>query len=109
MPKLTRRSTLAGLLAAPLALIAGRSRAATHAITIEGFAFSPADLTAAVGDTITVTNNDGAPHTLTADDGSFDTGRLNRGESAEITLSAAGSFPYKCAFHPNMRGTITVA
>lgn len=108
MPLPTRRTTLAGLLAMPLALLAGRSQAATHAITIEGFTFSPADLTAAVGDTITVTNNDGAPHTLTADDGSFDTGRLNRGESAEIMLSAAGTFPYKCAFHPNMRGTITV-
>jgi len=111
MTRLNRRSfvaltALTGLM--PHALrAAGHSTA--HAITIEGFAFAPADLTAAVGDTITVTNNDGAPHTLTADDGSFDTGRLNRGESAEITLTAAGSFPYKCAFHPNMTGTITVA
>ncbi|WP_420398105.1 cupredoxin domain-containing protein [Nioella sp.] len=109
MPTLTRRTTLAALLATPFALIAGRSQAATHSISIEGFAFSPAELTAAVGDTITVTNNDGAPHTLTADDGSFDTGRLNRGQSGEITLTAAGSFPFKCAFHPSMTGTITVA
>ena len=109
MSPLTRRGTLAGLLALPLALTATRTRAATHAVTIEGFAFSPAELTASVGDTITVTNNDGAPHTLTAEDGSFDTGRLNRGESAEITLNAAGTFPFKCAFHPAMRGTITVA
>jgi plastocyanin len=109
MSTLTRRGTLAALLATPLALIAGRSQAAAHTVSIEGFAFSPADLTAAVGDTLTVTNNDGAPHTLTADDGSFDTGRLNRGESAEITLTAAGSFPYNCTFHPAMTGTITVA
>ena len=91
MTRLTRRSfvalsALSGLM--PHALrAAGHSTA--HAITIEGFAFSPAD--------------------LTANDGSFDTGRLNRGESAEITLTAAGSFSYKCSFHPNMTGTITVA
>jgi plastocyanin len=109
MSPLTRRGTLAGLLALPLALTVTRARAATHAVTIEGFAFSPADLTVAVGDTITVTNNDGAPHTLTAEDGSFDTGRLDRGESAEITLTSAGTFLFKCAFHPAMRGTITVA
>lgn len=109
MSPLTRRGTLAGLLALPLAFTATRGRAATHSVTIEGFAFSPAELTVAAGDTITFTNMDGAPHTATADDGSFDTGRLNRGESAEITVTAAGTLPYKCAFHPNMRGTITVA
>jgi len=109
MTTLTRRSTLAALLATPLALIAGKSRAATHSVTIEGFAFSPAELTVAVGDTITFTNNDRAPHTATADDSSFDTGRLNRSQSGEITLTAAGSFPFKCSFHPNMTGTITVA
>lgn len=113
MTDTTRRAAIASLLAAPLALAVGRvhaaSHATAHAVTIEGFAFSPAELTVAVGDTITFTNNDGAPHTATALEGSFDTGRLNRGESGEITLTAAGSFDYKCSFHPAMTGTITVA
>ncbi|WP_370251651.1 cupredoxin domain-containing protein [Nioella sp.] len=104
-----RRSLLALLATLPLALTARPARAATHSVTIEGFAFSPADLTVAVGDTITFTNMDGAPHTATADDGSFDTGRLNRSQSGEITITAAGSFPSKCACRPNMRGTIPAA
>lgn len=109
MSRFDRRSILTALLATPLAMVASRSHAATHAVTIEGFAFSPADLNVAVGDTITFTNNDGAPHTATALDGSFDTGRLNRGESAEITITSAGSHAYKCNFHPSMTGTITAA
>ena len=109
MTTLTRRSALAALLAAPFALLARKSHAAAHSVTIEGFAFSPESLTVAVGDTITFTNNDGAPHTATADDGSFDTGRLNRGDSAEVTVTSAGEIAYRCAFHPAMRGTIAAS
>ncbi len=106
---LTRRGALSGLMALPLVLVAGKSHAATHQVSIEGFAFSPADLSVAVGDTVVFTNADGAPHTATAEDGSFDTGRLNRTQSGEITITAAGSHAYRCAFHPNMRGTITAS
>ena len=113
MTETSRRTAIATLLAAPLALAVSRVHAeghsTAHAVTIEGFAFSPAELTVAPGDTITFTNNDGAPHTATALDGSFDTGRLNRGESAEITVASAGSHAYKCNFHPSMTGTITAA
>ena len=109
MPRLTRRTTLAALLAAPFAMLARPGHAETHAVTIEGFAYSPANLSVAAGDTVVFTNNDGAPHTATAGDGSFDTGRLNRGQSAEVTVSAAGEIAYQCTFHPNMRGTITAS
>lgn len=103
----TRRTLIiAGLalLAAPL----GSAMAADHQVTIKSFKFSPAQITVAAGDTITFTNEDGAPHTGTALDGSFDTGRLNKGESGTVTLSSAGSVEFKCNFHPNMKGTVTV-
>ena len=101
---------LAALASAPALLAATRpARAATHEVIIERFKYSPAELTVAVGDTITFTNLDGAPHTATAVDGSFDTGRLNRNRSGSITVDAAGEFPYICTFHPNMKGTITAA
>ena len=106
----TRRKFLKLTAAVPvLPLLATQARAATHEVTIQNFAFEPADLTIAAGDTVVFTNADGAPHTATADNGSFDTGRLSRNQSAELTFSAAGSFSYFCAFHPNMKGTITVA
>ena len=58
------------------------------------------------GTTLTVTNADSDPHTLTADDGSFDTGRIDPGTSATITLDQPGTYTYHCNFHESMTGTI---
>lgn len=96
-------------LAFALAVLASSSAAfaADHAVKIVGFKFEPASLTIAAGDTITFTNEDNAPHTATADDGAFDTGRLGKGESATVTVTAAGEHPYICQIHPMMKGTVT--
>jgi len=107
MTDTTRRTAIATLLAAPLALSVTRAQAATHVVMIERFEYDPVNLQVSVGDTVTFTNLDGAPHTATATDGSFDTGLLTRNQSGSITVSAAGSFEYLCVFHPAMRGTIT--
>ncbi|MFF1355417.1 cupredoxin family copper-binding protein [Streptomyces sp. NPDC058297] len=78
-------------------------------VTIKGFAFHPAKLEVSPGTKITVTNEDSATHTLTADDKSFDTGDLAQGKSATITApSKPGSYSYICTIHPNMKGTLTV-
>ena len=78
-------------------------------VSIADFAFSPADITASVGQTITFTNNDSAPHTATLDDDSCGTTNIANGETGGLTFSAAGTFPFHCAVHPNMKGTITVS
>jgi len=83
-------------------LAAGRAKE----VRIAGFAFGPAELTVSVGDTITFLNGDGAPHTATAVDGSFDTGRLNSGDSATVIITSAGRFEYFCNFHRSMTGVI---
>ena len=111
MKSITRRESLklglAALASAPLlAATAKQAQAATHQVRIAGFAFTPVELSVAVGDTVVFTNEDGAPHTATAEDGSFDTGRLGGGDAGEITIQAAGQFDYICRFHPSMRGTI---
>ncbi len=78
-------------------------------ITIEGFAFSGAG-TYEPGQTITVVNADGAPHTLTADDGSFTTGTLEAGDRVELTLpTTPGTYSFFCGVHPSMTGTLTIA
>ena len=92
---------------AATALFAVPAFAADHTVTIEGMKFSPASLSIAAGDTVTFVNNDSAPHTATAE-GTFDTGRLNQGQSAQVTFDAAGSFAYICTVHPSMKGTIAV-
>jgi LPXTG-motif cell wall-anchored protein len=61
-----------------------------------------------VGDTVTWTNRDEEPHTATGNGGSFNTGTLERGESGSHTFGEAGRFPYICALHPSMRGTVVV-
>jgi plastocyanin len=80
----------------------------TEAVTIAGFAFSPAALTIEAGTTVTWTNQDSATHTATADDGSFDTGNIAQGQSVSITFDTPGTFTYHCSIHPNMVASITV-
>jgi len=79
------------------------------AVSIKDFAFGPPDITATVGQTITFTNGDSAPHTATLDDGSCTTPNISGGASDGLTFTAAGTFPFHCAIHPNMKGTITVS
>jgi plastocyanin len=61
-----------------------------------------------VGDTINWVNHDTVIHSITARDHSFDI-RINPGQSGKLTLMTAGKIPFYCLFHPNMRGTMTVA
>ncbi|MDE3077668.1 MAG: cupredoxin family copper-binding protein [Chloroflexota bacterium] len=70
--------------------------------------YSPATLTIHTGDTVTWTNAGSIAHSVTADDGSFDSGLLNHGASWSMTFSAAGTYTYHCAPHPWMKGTVVV-
>ena len=79
----------------------------TGSITIENFSFG-APLTVGVGDPLLVVNEDGVPHTWTADDGAFDSGTLGSGESFEYAFEEAGEYSFFCEIHPGMTGTITV-
>ena len=107
MSKMNRRQFAAAACALPL-VAASKAQAATYSVTIQGMAYTPADFNVAAGDTIIFINNDSVPHTATAEDGSFDTGQINPGQSVEVTIPA-GSHPYYCAYHPNMRGVATAA
>ena len=98
-----RRITLALALTA----FSQHAFAADHAVEIKGMKFVPAALEIAAGDTITFTNADAAPHTATAGDGAFDTGRLKKGESKQVTVAAAGDHDFKCLVHPMMKGKVT--
>ena len=80
-----------------------------HSVAIQNFAFSPAALTVAVGDTVKWTNNDSAPHTVTSDSGSeLQSPQLANGQTYQHIFGTAGSFAYHCAVHPSMLGSVTV-
>jgi plastocyanin len=77
-------------------------------VTILDFSFDPATLEIPAGTTVTWINDGEAPHTATAEDGSFDTGRLDAGQEGSHTFDRPGTYDYACAFHPQMVGAIIV-
>ena len=86
------------------------TEAGTVAATIANFAFSPATITAKVGDVVTWTNNDSTAHTATVkSDETCTTDNLASGAAGGIMFSAAGSYDYFCKIHPNMTGKVEVS
>jgi plastocyanin len=79
------------------------------AVEIKGFKFGPADIQAATGQIIAFSNADSASHTATLDDGSCSTGTISSGKADGLVFSAAGTYPFHCKIHPNMKGTITIS
>jgi len=85
----------------------GAAPASSATITIKDFSFGAA-IALGVGDTVEVTNTDGAAHTWTSTNGLFDSGNLNRGDSFSFTFSEPGEYAFVCTIHPSMTGTLTV-
>ena len=82
---------------------------AGQTVVIKNFKFEPANLKVAQGAKITVRNEDDAPHTLTANDRSFDTGNIDGNGQKEVTPTKAGQVSYKCDIHQYMTGVIQVS
>jgi plastocyanin len=91
---------------APGTTAGGGGGGAEGAIDITEFAF-PAETRIAAGQPLTVTNDTGAAHTVTADDDSFNE-EVEAGASIELVVSEPGSYPYHCNFHANMTGVLVV-
>lgn len=70
--------------------------------------FAPPAITVAEGDTVTWSNSDPVPHTVTSDTGAFDSGVMNNGQTFGFTCATAGSYSYFCDLHPTMIGTVVV-
>ena len=94
-----------------------RIQATDPARTGDQLSFDPATLTVQTGSTILFANVGGKPHTLTAEDGSFDAGVVTpgpeggkfAGSNATITVDKPGTFPFRCDVHPAvMTGVLTV-
>src|SRR5215212_1690693 len=95
-----------GALLSRVGLIAAQQDASP--VQVVDFAFEPGMLTVPAGATVTWTNAGSRTHTVTADDGSFDSGRLDPGEQFSQTFDQPGTFTYHCGFHPEMQGAIVV-
>ncbi|HEX4797804.1 MAG TPA: cupredoxin family copper-binding protein [Burkholderiales bacterium] len=100
----TARALVLGLaLALPAA---GMAAGAAHAARIEGMKFEPERLEVTVGDTITWTNRDVVPHTVTGAGRSLESGTIAPGGKWTYRVRAKGEIAYVCRFHPMMKGVL---
>jgi plastocyanin len=81
---------------------------ATAKITIDNFTFAPAELTVAVGTTVTWDNHDDIPHSVVEKNKLFRSKALDTEESYSFTFAQAGTYDYFCGLHPHMVGKIIV-
>ena len=82
--------------------------APTLIVHIRDFQYIPKDPAIHVGDTIQYINDDESAHTVTADDKSYDSGYMAKGQTWSKTYTVAGAYPYFCAYHAFMRASVTV-
>lgn len=78
-------------------------------VDISMFAYRPSTLTVAPGTVVAFHNVDTTEHTATSNNATtFDTGPIEHDQTKMVTLTRAGTFAYHCAFHPFMKGMISV-
>jgi len=70
--------------------------------------FVPETMVLKSGSTILWTNDDTIPHSVTANDGRFDSGPILPGQSFKWAANAAGNIAYHCIYHPSMQAMLNV-
>jgi plastocyanin len=75
---------------------------------MRGFAFVPARVEIAPGDTVVWMNRDVVPHTATREGLAWDSGSIGPGARWQLVASDTGTQSYVCTFHPTMRGAVVV-
>ena len=78
------------------------------AATLGRAAFNPADVTVNAGTTVTWRNTDAVAHTSTSDANGWNSGNVAPGGQFSVAFPTTGTFPYHCAIHPGMVGTVVV-
>jgi plastocyanin len=97
-----------------LSMLSGCSKGDTSAVQganevwIQSKAFSPSVLTVAVNTTVKWTNKDTVAHTVTSDDGKFDSGTINPNGTFDHAFTSKGFYTYYCTFNPKLTGSIQV-
>jgi plastocyanin len=101
------RSMLAGMVVAALA-VAASAQVPGFGVTIDNFTFAPQQITVKAGDTVTWTNHDDIPHTVTSQTAIFKSKALDTDDKFSFTFATPGKYDYFCSLHPHMTGSIVV-
>ena len=99
---------LLALGAMALLVAASAARAADTEVKIDNFTYNPPQITVKAGTTVTWVNHDDIPHTVTSKTMAFKSNALDTDDKFSFTFATPGSYPYFCALHPHMTGTIVV-
>jgi plastocyanin len=103
-----RRLALGAMACLLFAAVANPVYAADTEVKIDNFTFGPQLVVVKAGDTVVWTNGDDIPHTVTSKTGVFKSKALDTGDKFSFTFTTPGTFPYFCALHPHMTGSIVV-
>lgn len=113
----TRERTSVAFLGLALAVAAGLGMAQVQvgsaaeparAIRIENFRFEPSELVVQKGTAVTWVNRDEEIHAVVAVDGAFSSPGLDTDARYAREFDTPGTYAYRCALHPHMKGTIIV-
>jgi plastocyanin len=83
-------------------------RASDIEVKIDNFTFNPKLITVKAGDTITWVDHDDIPLTVASQTQAFRSKALDTDDKFSFTFATPGTYPYFCALHPQMTGTIVV-
>jgi plastocyanin len=86
----------------------GERTSARAEVKIDNFSFEPQAITVKAGATITWTNRDDIPHTVTSSDAVFKSKTLDTDDTFTTTFTKPGTYPYFCSIHPKMTGRVIV-
>lgn len=109
-------------MALPLFVAGAPPSSAQESVVLTDVSFVPEQIVVGVGETVTWTHADGQiPHTVTADDGSFDSNPtcegalqtpancMTEGDTYSRQFDSPGTVPYFCKVHPStMTGEVVV-
>jgi len=108
VPSPVRCAAIASVFALGVVAACTRPAPRAHTVTIRNFAFDPAELTIARGDTVVWSNTDFVPHSSTARSSAWDSKEIGANATWRYVPGKAGRYEYYCVFHPTMKGTIVV-
>lgn len=107
MTTMIARSASALLIAVAVAA-ASPVQAANITVQIDNFTFNPKSIRVKAGDTVTWTNADDIPHTVTSKTSAFRSKAMDTNDKFAFKFTTPGTFDYFCSLHPNMTGSIVV-
>jgi len=91
-------------------LVGGAAFAEGPTVAVGHNRLTPSELTVKAGTTVTFENQDEMPggHTIVADDGSFESPGLAKGQTWSHTFDAPGKYGYSIKQHPSAKGSVSV-